>query len=129
MRKSKIRMSEFKTSPLKIMKELGQMIEDSKDEPDDQYFDDRLYWMKKHYHQEKDTYKSNKVEDKRTVMEYDLQTLNILINQILRFGRIVMSTDEGHIFNFPEFEYPKFVFDIHDKKTNTIRTNMKETSI
>ena len=122
----KPRISEFKVSPLKIMKRLGKMVEQSKNEPDEDFFYDRLYFIKRNYDSDEDTYSSDKPEDKLTVLEYDLNTIQILINQVLRFGRIVYSNEGGTIYNFPKNKIPRFeINDIfNNRKHNTIKTNM-----
>ena len=122
------KVTQFKVHPVNIMKELGKMIEDSKRLPDQEFWDDRLYWMKQNYDSDIDTYKSRKEEDKETVLDYDLETLNQLINQVLRFGRIVMSTDGGVVYNFPKGEIPKFIVDIKEP-TNTIINNIRRQKI
>ena len=122
----KPRISEFKVSPLKIMKRLGKMVEQSKNDPDEDFFYDRLYFIKRNYDSDEDTYSSDKPEDKLQVLEYDLETIKIMINQVLRFGRIVYSNEGGTIYNFPKNKIPRFeindIFNI--EKTNTIKTNM-----
>ena len=126
MRKSKTRISEFKVNPHRIMKRLGSMIEKSKHEPDEDYFYDRLYFIKRNYDSDEDTYSSDKPEDKLQVLEYDLETIKIMVNQVLRFGRIVYSNEGGTIYNFPKNKIPKFeISDIFNRtKHNTIKTNM-----
>ena len=54
-----------------------------------------------------------------------------MINQVLRFGRIVYSNEGGTIYNFPKGKIPKFeINDIFNKqKTNTIKTNMRSITI
>ena len=84
------------------MKTLGKMVEQSKNDPDEDFFYDRLYFIKHNYEHDKDTYSSDKPEDKLTVLEYDLNTIQIMINQVLRFGRIVYSNQGGTIYNFPK---------------------------
>ena len=122
----KSRISEFKVHPLKIMKRLSKMVEQSKDEPDESFFYDRLHFIKSNYDSDVDTYSSVKPEDRLLVLDYDLESINILINQVLRFGRIVMSNSDGTIYNFSKGTRPKFELnDIFSKrKHNTITTNM-----
>ena len=64
--------------------------------------------MKHNYDHSSDVYKSNKVEDKIEVLDYGLETINVLINQLLRFNRIVYSTENSTVYNFPKNELPKF---------------------
>ena len=115
-------------NPLDIMKELSTLIEDSKNIPDVEFFEDRIWFMKKNYNSDIDTYRSDKTEDKENVLDYDLETISILINQVLRFGRIVMSSDNGSIYNFPKGTIPRFeINDIfNSSKHNTIKTNMRK---
>ena len=108
------------------MKTLGKMVGQSKNDPDENFFYDRLYFMKNSYQYDEDTYQSNKSEDRLLVLEYGLESINLMINQVLRFGRIVYSDDDGEIYNFPKNKIPKFeindIFNI--EKHNTIKTNM-----
>ena len=66
----KSRISEFKVSPLKIMKTLGKMVEQSKNDSDENFFYDRMYFMKNSYQYDEETYQSEKPEDKLLVLEY-----------------------------------------------------------
>ena len=118
-------------NPVTIMKRLSKMLEQSIQDDDEDYFYDRLHFMKQNFDNDSDVYKSNKVEDKIDVLDYSLETINILINQVLRFNRIVYSTDNSTIYNFPKNELPKFyIKDIFSKKrTNTIKENMKRKKI
>ena len=120
---------ELKTlNPVTIMKRLSKMLEQSIQDDDEDYFYDRLHFMKQNFDNDSDVYKSNKVEDKIDVLDYSLETINILINQVLRFNRIVYSTDNSTIYNFPKNELPKFyIKDIfNNKKTNTVKYNMNK---
>ena len=115
-------------NPMTIMKRLSKMLEQSIQDSDDDYFYDRLYFMKKTFEHYSDEYLSNDVKDKVRVIDYDLESINVLINQVLRFGRIVYSTDDSTVYNFPKDETPKFyIKDIFSKKrTNTIKENMNK---
>ena len=120
---------ELKTlNPVTIMKRLSKMLEQSIQDDDEDYFYDRLHFMKQNFDNDSDVYKSNKVEDKIDVLDYSLETINILINQVLRFNRIVYSTDNSTIYNFPKNELPKFyIKDIfNNKKTNTVKYNLNK---
>ena len=114
--------------PVTIMKRLSKMLEQSIQNDDEDYFYDRLHFMKQNFDNDSDVYKSNKVEDKIDVLDYSLETINILINQVLRFNRIVYSTDNSTIYNFPKNELPKFyIKDIfNNKKTNTVKYNLNK---
>tara|TARA_Y100000816_G_scaffold14713_1_gene9638 strand:+ start:1319 stop:1705 length:387 start_codon:yes stop_codon:yes gene_type:complete len=128
MKRSKIKIHEVKNSPLEIMRRLGQLIEESKDLSDSEFYYDRLYFMKRNFETDRDTYKSTDQNDKDTVLEYDLETLSVLINQVIRFSRILMSTDEGTVYNFPKNSIPKFEINdvFNTNKHNTIQTNMEK---
>ena len=120
---------ELKTlNPVTIMKQLSKILEQSIQDDDEDYFYDRLHFMKQNFDNDSDIYKSNKVEDKIDVLDYSLETINILINQVLRFNRIVYSTDNSTIYNFPKNELPKFyIKDIfNNKKTNTVKYNLNK---
>ena len=108
------------------MKTLGKMVEQSKNDPDEDFFYDRLYFFKRNYDSDEDTYSSDKPEDKLLVLEYDLETIKIMINQVLRFGRIVYSNEDDVIYNFPKGKIPRFELNdiFNQEKTNTIKTNM-----
>jgi len=127
MNKSKRKVSDFKVSPIKIMRELGDMIEEYKHYDDSDFFYDRTYFMKMNLDNDMDTYHSTDKDDKETIIDYDLNTINILIQQVLRFGRIIYSTKDGRVFNFPKNEIPKFeIHDVfHKTKFNTIKRNMR----
>jgi len=56
---------ELKTlNPVTIMKRLSKMLEQSIQDDDEDYFYDRLHFMKQNFDNDSDVYKSNKVEDK-----------------------------------------------------------------
>ena len=111
------------------MKKLSKMVEDSMKMDDEDFFYDRLYFMKQNYDNDEEVYKSGDVKDKVQVLEYGLETITILINQILRFNRVVYSSDFGTVYNFPKKEVPKFqIDDVFNKtKTNTIKQNTRNT--
>jgi uncharacterized protein YqgQ len=115
-------------NPLTIMKKLSKMLEQSIQDSDEDYFYDRIYFMKKTFEHYSDEYRSNDVKYKVRVIDYDLESINVLINQVLRFGRIVYSTDNSTIYNFPKNELPKFyIKDIfNNKKTNTVKYNLNK---
>ena len=120
---------ELKTlNPVTIMKRLSKMLEQSIQDSDEDYFYDRLHFMKQNFDNDSDVYKSNKVEDKIDVLDYSLETINVLINQVLRFNRIVYSSENSTIYNFPNNELPKFyIKDIfNNKKTNTVKYNLNK---
>jgi hypothetical protein len=112
------------------MKQLGDLVDDYIHHDDSEFWYDRNYFIKQNLDNDIDTYLSTDEEDKQLVLDYDLQTINILIQQILRFGRIVYSTDGGKVLNFSKNQIPKF--EIHDslnrKKFNTIKRNMRNNT-
>jgi len=117
-------MKKIKTiKPLTLMTKLSTMVEESMDIDDEDFFYDRIHFMKHNYDNDEEVYKSGEVKDKIQVLEYGLETITILINQILRFNRVVYSTKDGTIYNFPKGEVPKFQIDdiFNKKKTNTLR--------
>ena len=114
-------------NPVTIMKRLSKMLEQSIQDDDEEYFYDRLHFMKQNFDNDSDVYKSNKVEDKIQVLDYGLETINVLINQLLRFNRIVYSTKSSTVYNFPKNELPKFYLkDIFNDKTNTVKENLNK---
>ena len=113
--------------PVTIMKRLSKMLEQSIQNDDEEYFYDRLHFMKQNYDNDSDVYKSNNVGDKIQVLDYGLETINVLLNQLLRFNRIVYSTENSTVYNFPEKELPKFYLkDIFNDKTNTVKENLNK---
>ena len=122
-------MKSVKTiSPVVLMKKLSKMVEDSIQLNDEEFFYDRLSFMKLNFDNDTEVYKSKEVKDKVRVMNYGLETINTMIQQVLRFGRIVYETENGVVYNFPKDELPKFYLnDVFGKtKTNTIKSNMKK---
>ncbi len=117
----------FKVKPIRLMKMLSSNLDHSKKLPDEEFWDDRLYFMKRNFESDMDTYMSTDKYDKKRVIDYDIETINILINQVLRFGRIVFSNDNGKIYNFPKDEIPRFHIDdiFGNNKVNTIKENMR----
>ena len=83
-------MKSVKTiSPVVLMKKLSKMVEDSIQEDDEYYFYDRLSFMKMNYDNDSEVFKSKEVKDKVRVLNYGLETINTMIQQVLRFGRII----------------------------------------
>ena len=119
---------ELKTlNPVTIMKQLSKILEQSIQDDDEDYFYDRLHFMKHNYDNSSDVYKSNHVGDKIEVLRYGLETINVLLNQLLRFNRIVYSTKNSTIYNFPKNELPTFYLkDIFNDKTNTVKENLNK---
>ena len=121
-------MKSVKTiSPVLLMKKLSKMMEDSIQQDDEYFFYDRSNFMKLNYDNDSEVYKSKGVKDKVEVLDYGLETINTLIQQVLRFGRIVYETDSNVVYNFPKEELPKFYLNdiFSKKKTNTIKSISK----
>ena len=117
-------MKKIKTiKPITLMKKLSKMVDESMNMDDEDFFYDRLHFMTDNYDNDSEVYKSNKIEDKVQVLDYGLETITILINQILRFNRIPYSTKDGVVYNFPKKEVPKFqIDDVFNKiRTNTLK--------
>tara|TARA_R100001377_G_scaffold21391_1_gene11299 strand:+ start:130 stop:504 length:375 start_codon:yes stop_codon:yes gene_type:complete len=117
-------MKKIKTiKPLTLMKKLSNMVEDSMNMDDEDFFYDRIHFMTSNYDNDSEVYKSNDIKDKVQVLDYGLETITILINQILRFNRIPYSTKDGVVYNFPKGEVPKFqIDDVFNKiRTNTLK--------
>ena len=125
-------MKKIKTiKPITLMEKLSVMVEESMDMDDEDFFYDRLYFMKHNYNNDEEVYRSGEIKDKVQVLDYGLETITILINQILRFNRIVYSTDDGMVYNFPKGEVPQFqIDDIFSKyKTNSLKQNNRKKTI
>ena len=123
-------MKKIKTiKPLTLMKKLSKMVEDSMSMDDEDFFYDRIHFMTDNYDNDSEVYKSNKIEDKVQVLDYGLETITILINQILRFNRIPYSTKDGVVYNFPTGEVPKFQIDdvFNKNRTNTLQQQKRTT--
>tara|TARA_A100001015_G_scaffold178067_1_gene197966 strand:+ start:557 stop:937 length:381 start_codon:yes stop_codon:yes gene_type:complete len=101
----------------KLMMELGQDLEDSFRLDDEDFFYDRVLFMKDNYDNESERYKSKDPLDKRIVKDYCKEDLVILINQYLRFKRFPYTTENGVVYNFPKGEKPTFYLnDIFSKE-------------
>tara|TARA_R100001369_G_C3195192_1_gene144581 strand:+ start:19 stop:396 length:378 start_codon:yes stop_codon:yes gene_type:complete len=125
-------MKKIKTiKPVTLMEKLSVMVEESMDMDDEDFFYDRVHFIKQNYDNDEEVYKSGKVKDKVQVLEYGLETITILINQILRFNRVVYSTKDGTVYNFPKGQVPKFqIDDIFSKyKTNSLKQNNRTKTI
>ena len=61
-------------NPVTIMKRLSKMLEQSIQDSDDDYFYDRLYFMKKTFEHYSDEYLSNDVKDKVRVIDSGTKT-------------------------------------------------------
>ena len=118
----------MKISHLSIMKRLSKMVEESLELSDEEYFYDRLSFMKHNYENDEELYKSDDKKDMIRVLDYGLETINVLIQQVLRFQRIVYETKTGVVYNFPKNQKPEFYLkDIFSKtKLNTIKERRRK---
>ena len=69
MKKSSKKISDFKVNPVSIMKELGRMIEQYKENDDSDFWYDRNYFIKQNLNNDIDTYHSTNKSDKQTIMD------------------------------------------------------------
>ena len=73
-----------------------------------------------------DDYRSTSEDDKRMVLNTDIRSVVILLNQLLRFGRFVYTNNKDEVTNFSKKEVPKFYLNyLLNKSTNTIKENLK----
>ena len=107
----------------RLMMELGKDLEESFNLDDEDFFYDRVLFMKENYENDSETYKSNKPSDKRMIKNYCREYLVILINQFLRFKRFPYTTNSGVVYNFPKGEMPNFY--LNDMKQNTLKENLE----
>ena len=121
--KKPVKITEYKRHPLRVMLELGQELESMEDMSDDEFFEDRSRWVK--YHTDTKEYKSSKKLDKKKITDMDIRSVCYLIQQILRFGRIILTNDKGVVYNLPEGEIPKFYVDVYDPSYNQLKKNLK----
>ena len=119
--KSKIK--QFKKDPLELTKQISDEYEKSLKEEDSEFFYDRVKWTRDTM--DVDEYRSTSEDDKRMVLNTDIRSVVILLNQLLRFGRFVYTNNKDEITNFPKKEIPKFYLNyLLNKKTNTIKENL-----
>ena len=121
--KKPVKITEYKRHPLRVMLELGQELESMEDMSDDEFFEDRSRWVKDHTDTKE--YKSSKKFDKKKITDMDIRSVCYLIQQILRFGRIILTNDKGVVYNLPEGEIPKFYVDVYDPSYNQLKKNLK----
>ena len=119
--KSKIK--QFKKDPLELTKQISDEYEKSLKEEDSEFFYDRVQWTKDSM--DVDEYRSTSEDDKRMVLNTDIRSVVILLNQLLRFGRFVYTNKKDEVTNFPKKEIPKFYLNyLLNKRTNTIKENL-----
>jgi len=113
---------------IKVFKDLGEHLHDEILEMSDvDLFYDRMKYMRKSL--EPYEYKSNDKDDKNDIYEQDLNTITILIAQLIIFNRIIM-TDYLDEPLFPKGTYPSFM-NMVDKKPNhstgeELKTNIQK---
>ena len=66
-----------------------------------------------------------KKSDKKKITDIDITTLCVLIQQVLRFGRIILTNDKGVVYNLPEGEIPKFYVDVYNPEYNQLKKNLQ----
>jgi len=119
--KSKIK--QFKKDPLELTKQISDEYEKSLKEEDSEFFYDRVKFMKDTMDVEK--YHSTDDWDKSMVLNSDIRSIVILLNQLLRFGRFVYTNNKDEVTNFSKKEVPKFYLNyLLNKRTNTIKENL-----
>ena len=101
-----IKLSKLLDEKERLMMELGKDLEESFNLDDEDFFYDRVLFMKENYENDSETYKSNEPRDKRMIKNYCKEDLVILINQFLRFKRFPYTTSNGVVYNFPKGEKP-----------------------
>ena len=122
--KMKSKIKQFKKDPLELTKQISDEYEKSLKEEDSEFFYDRVKFMKDTMDVEK--YHSTDDWDKSMVLNSDIRSIVILLNQLLRFGRFVYTNNKDEVTNFPKKEIPKFYLNyLLNKKTNTITENLK----
>ena len=121
--KKPVRITEYKKHPLRQMLELGQELESMEDMSDNEFFEDRVRWVKDNT--KKEDYKSSKKSDKKKITDMDITTLCVLIQQVLRFGRMILTNDKGEVYNLPEGEIPKFYVDVYNPEYNQLKKNLR----
>ena len=114
----------------RLMMELGKDLEESFNLDDEDFFYDRVLFMKENYENDSETYKSTEPRDKRMIKNYCKEDLVILINQFLRFKRFPYTTNNGVVYNFPKGEKPKFyIKDIFSKeKFNSLKKYIRRNT-
>ena len=119
--KSKIK--QFKKDPLELTKQISDEYEKSLKEEDSEFFYDRVKFMKDTM--DVNDYKSTDDFDKSMVLNSDIRSIVILLNQLLRFGRFVYTNNKDEVTNFSKKEVPKFYLNyLLNKRTNTIKENL-----
>ena len=124
MNKSKRKVSDFKVSPIKIMRELGDMIEEYKHYDDSDFFYDRTYFMKMNLDNDMDTYHSTDKDDKETIIDYDLNTINNLSNKYSDLGGLFTLPKMEEFLTFQKMKYQSLKYTMYFIKPSS--TPLKE---
>ena len=102
---------------------IGEKVWDMRKLDDEYFFEDRYRWNMHTYDKYQDLYKSDSQKDKHKVLQSSGEDIAYLIHQVLRFGRILLATEKGVIYNFPRGEMPNFY--LNDIKQNTLKENLE----
>ena len=99
---------------------------------------DRGFWhdYNKYFAERNTPYinKSNDIQDKKYVMEQDIEKVSIELIQIALFGRILKTDDEDNIINMPKNSLPyfmkqtigKYEKDLYDINSQAVFMNIYE---
>ena len=97
----------------KVFKEISDILYDiTLDKMDKELFYDRMKFINKSIYW--DEYKSTDEFDKSNIYDTDINTVSILIGQIIIFGRIIREDGFGD-FNLPKGEVPYHLRQIDEK--------------
>ena len=113
----------FRINPFRLMMMVGQKVWDMRKLDDEYFFEDRYRWIMHTYDDYQDLYKSDSQKNKHKVLVSSGEDIAYLIHQVLRFGRILLATEKGVIYNFPRGEMPNFY--LNDIKQNTLKENLE----
>ena len=97
----------------KVFKEISDILYDiTPEKMDKELFYDRMKFIEKSIYW--DEYKSTDEFDKSNIYDTDINTVSILIGQIIIFGRIIREDGFGD-FNLPKGEVPYHLRQIDEK--------------
>lgn len=123
----KWKITEFNLSPMKLMQELVEDMEDYIKKPDTEFLYDRIKFS--NYYTDIEDYGKSDERTKRILLYQLMEDINILIQQYLRFGRRVVekpNIDDNEIISFPQNSMPKGFLDVN---YNTIQQNEGDNSV
>ena len=96
----------------KVFQEISDHLYDTIFEKKDrEIFYDRTKWIEDNTSWE--TYKSNKTFDKELIRDGDIETISILIGQLVIFSRIIKERSEGE-FNLSDGEVPLYLKQVNE---------------